>query len=645
LLLLDSVEDWLGRRRPLILGREGASAAKDRGEKTLADILNQDDDSFGGKDDELESVLDDGWVDGIGEGRSDEANLSAYFRMSEGDADDSSSWRTEGLLDLSPYQNRAVIVGDPNTVTLEQSTSSVDEGEPGKVKSLFDLVFAKSGVGIASGLALPAPRGGSLDVGLLHGPGRESRKRCSIEFWYYLPAADSMTKELVLARRTMGSAGDDLSKVGRASDKDSILWELSLRKTGELQFRTCGGTSLLSSQSRADSDDDDDDDSENEKERADLALFERWNHVCIVLSSKHLSVSECSVSIYMKGVEVISSCKTSMLPAGLAEKDLRSDAKLADITNKSYLLFGLNHSPGFRMTELRVWACERSAEDTSMFLYEYLNAAEQKKKFKVKISNKNKKGAALGRGLGLAPPARTMSARTGMLAPQKDTGIVSLAPQFSLAPPKPSAERDVKPESVTSPSKPSPPDQAIPGGAAFDASFSAFGATKDFSAASAATPQESLPVVNEDTDELNENENDGVDETDEADEDVAGTLWDSAIPLSQQIRASAATALIRGPPATRHYGGNRGGLPDYSGVDRFGVGGIAICGSEKTIVFRDNEDPPGLTYPIGKFPNQPCTPRPFRSFRALVAHHFISLSFVYRCQRGCRKRSNGRRGQ
>jgi hypothetical protein len=32
---------------------------------------------------------------------------------------------------------------------------------------------------------------------------------------------------------------------------------------------------------------------------------------------------------------------------------------------------------------------------------------------------------------------------------------------------------------------------------------------------------------------------------------------------------------------------------------RYGVGGIAICGSEKTIVWRDEEDPPALTYPIG----------------------------------------------
>ena len=72
----------------MIFGKEGASAVKDRGEKTLADILNQEDDSFGGMQDDLVNVKGDGWIDGVGEGRSDEANLSAYFRMSEGDDDD-----------------------------------------------------------------------------------------------------------------------------------------------------------------------------------------------------------------------------------------------------------------------------------------------------------------------------------------------------------------------------------------------------------------------------------------------------------------------------------------------------------------------------------------------------------------------------
>ena len=202
LLALDRIQDWLGSKRPLILGKEGASAAKDRGEGALADILNQDnDDSFGGKGD-LESVEDDGWVDGIGEGRSDEANLSGYFRMSDGDNEDL-TWKEEGLLDLSPYQNKAQIVGDPEMFRLEQSTSSVDEGEAGKVKSLFDLVFGGKGVGKASGLALPAKRGGSLDIGVLHGKDREARKKCSLEFWYHVPE-EKQDSDVVLVRRTLG---------------------------------------------------------------------------------------------------------------------------------------------------------------------------------------------------------------------------------------------------------------------------------------------------------------------------------------------------------------------------------------------------------------------------------------------------------
>jgi hypothetical protein len=158
--MLDRVEDWLGRRRPVILGKEGASAAGDRGEKTLADILNNDydgDDSFGGKSD-LESEKD-GFVEGVGEGRTDESNLSGYFRFSEGE-DEDSPWRSEGLSDLTPYQNKAVIVGDAETCSLEPTTSSVDEGEPGKVKSSYDLVFQTLEL-----VWCISPRGGSLDVG------------------------------------------------------------------------------------------------------------------------------------------------------------------------------------------------------------------------------------------------------------------------------------------------------------------------------------------------------------------------------------------------------------------------------------------------------------------------------------------------
>ena len=66
LLMLDNIQEWFGRCRPVILGKEGAKSAEDRGASTLADILNaNDDDSFGGENDD---DFKDGWVDGVGEG-------------------------------------------------------------------------------------------------------------------------------------------------------------------------------------------------------------------------------------------------------------------------------------------------------------------------------------------------------------------------------------------------------------------------------------------------------------------------------------------------------------------------------------------------------------------------------------------------
>lgn len=569
--MLDRVEDWLGRRRPLVLGKEGASAARERGEKTLADILNQDDnDSFGEKSD-IESE-DDNWVEGVGEGRSDEANLCAYFRMSEGE-DEDISWKTEGLQDLSPYQNKLVLVGNTSGFSLQESTSNVDEGEAGKVKSLFDIVFDRPGVGKASGLALPATRGCSIDLGVLHSSERQARKKCTVEFWYHIPSA--LSSSMVLARRTMGSDADDFTKVCLESNKASVLWELILLKTGELEFHSCGGTVLLSSRNYQPSDPADD----TEDVRHDLAVWGRWNHVCIVLSSTGRSVSECSVSLYMKGIEVTSG-EVSMLPQGYEENDLESPGTLDGIMQKSHLVFGLNHVAGFRMTDLRIWACERSADDTQSFMFEYLTAAETKKKFKVKISNKNK-GTGFGKG------AKGGELKQSLFATTKTAGksTLGLSKGLSLAPP-PKGTFSLAP-SQKSMGINTNAEEGRPSKSSFEASFDAFDQPDILHSPIGSA----VKKQNKDDANLSESGND--------DSEVPVTLWDTALPLSKQIRSSAAAALIRGPPATRHFGGNRGGLPDFSGMERFGVGGIAICGSEKTIVWRDNEDPPALTYPIG----------------------------------------------
>ena len=569
LLVLDRIEDWLGRRRPLVLGKEGASAARDRGEKTLADILNQDDnDSFGEKSD-IESESDD-WVEGVGEGRSDEANLCGYFRMSEGE-DANFSWEAEGLQDLSPYKNKLILVGETDGFSLQESTSSVDEGETGKVKSLYDVVFDLSGVGNASGLALAATRGCSIDVGVLHSSDRQARKKCTVEFWYQVPSA--LSQGMVLARRTVGPCADDFKQICLASAKDCVLWELVLLENGSLEFRSCGGTVLKSTDNYRPSGPADD----GEDIRHNKAVWGRWNHACIVLSSKGLSLSECSVSLYMKGIEVLSS-EVSMLPQGYEENDLDSPGTLDDIMQKSHLVFGLNHTAGFRLTDLRIWACERSAEDTQSFMFEYLTAAETKKKFKLKISSNNK-----GNGSGVGKGAKGGELRQSLFATTKTSGKSSsgLSKGLSLAPPPKATVTTVSPEiekNVT---------DGHPSNASFETSFDSFNqpdiAHSTIGSAAKKQSTESTKTA----------------EAAHDDSEAPVTLWDTALPLSKQIRSSAAAALIRGPPATRHFGGNRGGLPDFSGMERFGVGGIAICGSEKTIVWRDNEEPPALTYPIG----------------------------------------------
>jgi hypothetical protein len=534
LLMLDSVEDWLGRCRPRILGKGGASAAKDRGETTLADILNKGNDSFADKGGVMDSVEDSGWLDGVGEGRSDEANLSGYFRMSEGD--EGENWKVEGFQDLSPYQNRAVVVGEHDAFCLQQSTSSVDEGEPGKVKSLFDLVFEQSGKDIASGLAIAATRGGSLDVGMLHRPDKHARQKCSIEFWYYLTQREKMSKEIVLARRTLGDNVDDFSKICLGSNKECVLWELLLRDTGELQFCSCGGSVILSSQNYHQE--------QKEKERLDLASFERWNHVCIVFSSKDVSITECSVSIYMKGIQVASAV-TSMLPPGCSRQELESGPQLDDILQKSHLVFGLNHMPGYRMTELRIWACERSAADTQTFLYEYLTAAEQKKKFKVKIATKNKKGETIGKGVGLAPPRGLSGAlKPNGLAPQ-ETSNENMSMPFSFAPAQCEAPLSLAPPRVTAPrdrydSFSQSESETFKTGSA-DFPSSSFKASFDSIPKAAGDEREYFRTVSEDVDYTGKHDEPG----EEPEEDVAITLWETAVPLSQQIKSSAASALIR----------------------------------------------------------------------------------------------------
>ena len=599
LLMLDHIQEWFGRRRPVILGKEGAKSAEDRGASTLADILAQpDDDSFGGDDNE---DVEDGWVDGVGEGQKDEDKLSAYYRFSEGE-DDDNNWREDGFTDLSKYEVKAVLVGCNDTAKLQESTSSVDEGDSGKVKAIFDLVFDQSGVGLAHALAIPATRGGSLDVGMMHGPEHTSRQKCTIEFWFWVP--EKVKKEIVLARRTFGSSADDLENVCKASEKENALWELAMTSKGEIEFRTIAGGKIKSSPKPAGEDDDG---------PQSTVQFGRWNHVCVAI--KQESVTKSTINVLVKGNSVCSKA-LDLKPPKFEVDEFAGASGLDTLLEKSHLVMGLDHPATFRLTELRIWATERDEDDIRIMMTEYLEPAELKRKFRVKIKKKGDAGAGAGK-LGSAAPKGKLTPKGALTAPAKlglakPKGGLSPPKTGGLAPPPNEAEKGTrKPSLLVAPPKGSGDETeklALPKeqedtdfGAAGSFGGDAFGGT-GFSAPSptaavfdsafgGAAPSSSAPA--------SPGEEGGEDEEDYDDEIEISPLWDSAIPLSEQVRSSAAAALIRGPPATRHFGGNRGGLPDYRELERLGVGAISICGSEKTIVWRDDQVPPGLTYPIG----------------------------------------------
>jgi hypothetical protein len=600
LLMLDNFQEWLGRRRPLILGKEGVKSAEDRGASTLADILAQpDEDSFGNG--EADDDLEVGWVDGVGEGQKDEDKLSAYFRFSEGD-DEDCSWREEGLADLSKFEARAFLVGCSDTAALAESSSSVDVGDPGKVKSIFDLVFSTSGVGKADALAISASRGGSLDVGMMHGPEQTARQKLALEFWFWVP--ENIPSEIILARRTFGSSADDLDAVCLARNKSSSLWELVFLTTGEIEFRTVSGDTISSSVTPPVDEDDD-------GPRSTLS-FGRWNHVCVTM--KQQSIMESKVLVLVKG-NIVCEKVLDFKPPKIEDDDFAGTSGLDAILEKSHIVFGLDHPVNFRLTELRVWATDRDEADVRTMMTEYLEAAEMKRKFRVKIK---KKGDGPGSKritgapslltpqgtLALPKPGALTPPKIGAFAPPKGT---ILPPKIGLTPPR--EERVTRKRQLATPKgiddveKVSPTEDVGFGGFQQDqVSSPLFGedVVGDFGTTHISAPTSFESGFGDDGAfqagalMTFESGDEGYDDAIEI-----SPLWDSAIPLSEQVRSSAASALIRGPPATRHFGGNRGGLPDYREMDRLGVGAISICGSEKTIVWRDDQVPPGLTYPIG----------------------------------------------
>jgi len=571
LLQLDSFVDWFGQCRPTVLGKEGVAMAADTGERALANILlaaAQEDFDQGQDESKSEDASVDGkrknWVDGVGEARLDEDNLSLYMRFSEG-ADEDCNWQADGFADLTKHKHQARLYGS-ELASLEATTSSVDEGEEGKVRLLYDLVYNDGAPRErATGVAIEVSRGGHLDVGMLHSSDDRARQRCTVEMWYHLPQAHLMTDEIILMRRSLFyEENNDVSKLCLPDERHNTLWELAVLPTGLLELRTGAGSVVTSAMFIKD----------NEDGLDGLVSWERedggggWNHVCVTFSSMEQdSPSQVSASVLMNGVTVVPNALLSVDPFGSTSEDVHQD-DIDDALEKSILIFGIGPSAGFRLTDIRVWACQRSEEDVQMMMYEYLKDAEMKRKFKVNI-RKSSTGM-------LAPPAR-------LAQPERK--------KFALSPPKTSQANRTPPRST-------PDDDGFGvDEVKFEPTFAAFNEIEPVQ--NQPSEPSSDDVVEQEEVQILEESKDSTSSELELVSPFEVVLSDL---LSTKVKSSAAAAIIRGPPAARHFGGNRGGLASVHtnfGIKPDGVGPIAISGPDKSLVFFSDRDPPGRTYPIG----------------------------------------------
>ena len=608
ILELNSIDDWLGRGRLNILGKEGVENAADTGERALAKILSAAEReesnimnaaSSGGSEGKTEQ-----WVQGIGEGRLDEDNISLYLRFSEGD-DEDCGWRTDGFTDLTKFAHHARLYGVGRS-SLEATSSSVDEGEAGKVQLLYDLVFDEGAPRTeATGVVVEVPRGSSLDLGMLHSPRHSSRQKCTLELWYHLPQSHLVTDEIILARRSLFyEENDDATKLCLPDERHNTLWELAVLPTGLLELRTGAGSVINSAVNIG----------QGDEEASGLVSWQRddggggWNHVALVFDSSASDslLTDCTASILMNAEIVVPPSPIVVNPFGDGA-DLNED-DIDDALQKSVLIFGSGPSPGFRVTDIRVWACRREAEDIKMMMFECLREAEMKKKFKVNI---RKEG--------------TKKTGTGLPSPSKLLPLPEAKKKITLDPPRQKDKVLIQSDTPSSTAS-----------FQIDADFAAFDTVNDVvnggtdaeaniedrnpisdendSPNTSSPNQDTLAVKQQVEDEETTSQQSepidvspaGTEPVDESTEDTHASPPSFEVSfsnlLSIKVRRSAASALIRGPPAARHFGGNRGGLVQderFYGAKPNGVSPIAISGAEKSVVLYAETEPVGKTYPIG----------------------------------------------
>jgi len=335
-LLLDRVEEWLGRTAPEVLREELAESGEQEGGVAKGH---------------------EEWVKGVGEGREEEDKVVLYWRFNEPlpAADPSVPLEVPLLLvgDLSQYGHSLdLIAGQPESLVFVRSTCPIDQGDDGKVRMGMDAMWSTSDVSQGSssspmprGLSTVVTRGSALDVGPYHGPQQQpGRCRLTAELWIQRPSSTSSSSsspEVLISRKS-------------ADEKPLCLWSLGVSAEGALLFWTQGKEAPLST-------------------ALGTVAEGKWTHVAFTLETKGSGGKQATVALFVGGKEASPTPSLIRFPS-LSEGQLR----------RTVLEVGPNLQ-GHRMTELRLWACPRSAEDLYDNRESYLQLAERRKKLAFKI--------------------------------------------------------------------------------------------------------------------------------------------------------------------------------------------------------------------------------------------------------------------
>lgn len=315
----------------------------------------------------------------IGPFLEEEDAVVAYWRFEEGatKAEEGASSSLESM-DTSKRENHLKLQGLGSSIKLVQSTAPVDRGEEGKLQEEFALQFPATsseanGIDSEPSVTCPAPTGGTLDVGFVFDDD-PYRRKLTFEAW---------VRDYVLARELQqqqsdGYGDDENECVGsittklvarstpnirrplvcRCGSNGSLWWELAIGDDSRLEMAF--GNARL----RADS---------------PVENSGAWHHVAFTVDVTSSKVATLRLFLNARCVAV-QEVPTVDTNASFYSSKGQSPASMIRLGA------GLRD---YEMTEVRVWASARSAEQLSDMKENYLAMAEAKRRMKIAIHQRN----------------------------------------------------------------------------------------------------------------------------------------------------------------------------------------------------------------------------------------------------------------